>query len=93
MDNSKAVLGFLAGTAIGAILGILFAPDKGTETRRKISQKTTDTANSLKDSFNDFVDNLKETYMSASDEAQNLGEQAASTFNQAKNETRNALQP
>jgi gas vesicle protein len=31
MDSGKVVLGVLAGIAIGAILGILFASAKGTE--------------------------------------------------------------
>ena len=40
MSTSKTLLGFIAGAAVGAALGILFAPDKGTETRRKISEQT-----------------------------------------------------
>ncbi|MBK6732246.1 MAG: YtxH domain-containing protein [Bacteroidetes bacterium] len=36
MKSDKAVLGFLAGLATGAILGILYAPSAGKETRIKI---------------------------------------------------------
>lgn len=35
MNSGKVVLGALAGLAAGALLGILFAPDKGSETRKK----------------------------------------------------------
>ena len=39
MSNTKAVLGFVAGAAVGALVGILFAPDSGSNTRKKISSK------------------------------------------------------
>ena len=37
MKNSDVVVGILGGLAVGAILGVLFAPDKGSNTRRKIA--------------------------------------------------------
>jgi gas vesicle protein len=36
MNNSNKVLWFAAGAAIGATLGILFAPQSGEDTRRFI---------------------------------------------------------
>ncbi|GMN04683.1 YtxH domain-containing protein [Croceitalea sp. MTPC5] len=39
-DSSNTILGILAGTAIGAVAGILFAPDKGTNTRRKLVEQS-----------------------------------------------------
>ena len=45
--TGKVVIGMLAGAATGAILGVLFAPDKGTETRKKIAKKTKDVADDV----------------------------------------------
>lgn len=39
-DSSNTILGILAGTAIGAVAGILFAPDKGTNTRKKLVEQS-----------------------------------------------------
>jgi hypothetical protein len=39
--------GFLTGLAGGVILGILYAPDKGSETRKKIRVRINDTQQNL----------------------------------------------
>ncbi|MFZ6014344.1 MAG: YtxH domain-containing protein, partial [Bacteroidota bacterium] len=44
MNNGKAVLAVVAGVAAGVALGMLFAPDKGSDTRKKISKKGEDLA-------------------------------------------------
>jgi gas vesicle protein len=60
MDNGKIVLGVLAGLAAGAALGILFAPNKGTETRRKIGQKKDDLTDDLKHLWTGLTDKVEE---------------------------------
>lgn len=38
MKNLSVLAAFLGGAAVGAVCGILFAPEKGTDTRAKIAE-------------------------------------------------------
>ncbi len=58
MTNSKAVLAVLAGVAAGAALGMLFAPEKGSDTRKKVSKKGEDLADALNEKIDDKFDEL-----------------------------------
>ena len=64
MSSGKVLLGILAGAATGALMGVLFAPDKGTNTRKKIASKSEEYADDLKEKFGEFVDNVAEKYES-----------------------------
>lgn len=47
-SNTTTILSVaLAGAAVGALLGILFAPDKGSKTREKLSGGARKLANDL----------------------------------------------
>lgn len=72
MNAGKIFLGVLAGVAAGATLGILFAPDKGSNTRHKISKKGNDYVNGIGEKFNDFVDSVSNKYDKAKDEVAHL---------------------
>lgn len=91
MSNSKALLGFVAGAAVGALAGILFAPDKGSTTRKKIKNKSGDLADSVKHKFSDFIDGVKHIYSGAQDEVEELSDKAKAKAASAKNEVKNAL--
>ena len=68
MNTGKAVAGILAGLAVGALLGVLFAPDKGTETRKKIRRKGDDAIDGVKDKFEDLLEGLTAKFQKAKDE-------------------------
>ncbi len=57
-DNTKVVVALLAGLAAGAALGILFAPDKGTETRDKLTESLTNLGDSIKETAAAEIDKL-----------------------------------
>ena len=57
-DNTKVVVALLAGLAAGAALGILFAPDKGEETRDKLSESLKNLGDSIKETDAAEIDNL-----------------------------------
>lgn len=55
MSKINVVIGAVAGVAVGTLLGVLFAPEKGTETRKKISNKSKDSADFIKHKIVDIV--------------------------------------
>jgi hypothetical protein len=63
-SGDSMLLGLIAGAAAGLIAGILMAPDKGSETRRTLSQKGRETVDNLKGKVNDLVDTVADKYMS-----------------------------
>jgi len=52
---TETLVTFLAGTATGFILGILFAPASGTETRRKLKEQAMKTGEMAKEGYEKLV--------------------------------------
>lgn len=62
MNSGKVILGALAGLAAGALIGVLFAPDKGSDSRHKIVKKGEDYLDSVKNKFNSLLDTISGKY-------------------------------
>lgn len=62
MSAGKVLLGLVAGVTAGALLGILYAPAKGKDTRKKISKKGEDVIDAIKEKFDEVLEGISEKY-------------------------------
>ena len=72
MNTAKVIVGVLAGVAVGAAIGILFSPDKGVNTRKKISKKSDDLMHDIEDGLSEIYDTVAKKYGHASEEVEKL---------------------
>jgi gas vesicle protein len=86
MESGKVVLGVLAGVAVGAVLGILLAPEKGSITRGQILSKGEGYAHDLSDKLDHILETVSKTYDGALHQAGELTAKGRVKFDQIKKE-------
>lgn len=59
MNNTRLIAGIVTAFAAGAVLGILFAPEKGTVLRSRIAEKSKGLADNVNKSVRENVNALK----------------------------------
>ena len=84
MGLGKLILGVAVGAAAGALLGVLFAPDKGSATRQKLSKKGEDYVSGLKEKFNEFIAGITADVESAVGKGHDVVEKGKAKFEEAK---------
>ncbi len=67
-NTSKILIAMGAGLAIGGVLGVLFAPDKGTATRKKIADAPKELADKIKGKIKIGKEKLDEVFNRVNDE-------------------------
>ena len=74
MGTGKILVGVLAGVAAGALMGILFAPDRGSETRKKVVEKGKDLVGEVEETLKGFMTEVTQKFESAIKNAKEMVE-------------------
>lgn len=86
---SRSILAGLLGFAAGVTVGILFAPEKGTETRKKLKQNFDDLSEELKSEFSEELEEIR----TALTEAEDIAEEKVKKVIPKKRTSRKRIKP
>ena len=74
----------LVGAAVGGVVGMLFAPAKGSESRRKIAGIPEEITDTIKERFNDFLEEAKEEIEAVKHKANDFMKDGAGKYEKTK---------
>ena len=84
-DNGKILGALVLGAAAGAVLGLLFAPSKGSDLRKKIKDNAEDLIDELTDKIKEGKEALSEMKDKAMSKADDLKSKAEDQMDGYKN--------
>lgn len=71
---------FIRGLSIGFIVGVLFAPDSGRATRRKLSGVATDIKDDLEDTYDSISSSVKDKINKVKHKAEKLADKTGNAI-------------
>lgn len=80
-SNTKIILGLLAAAAAGAAIGVLLAPEKGSDLRKKIKDTVDEVVDDLSELLAIGKEEMKERFAEARDSAEEMKDKASDTYN------------
>jgi len=88
MTTTKVLLGILGAAAAGVVIGILIAPEKGSDLRSNIAKTAEDWADEVGDWVGKGKEYLAQMKSKAADQAEDLRDEGESTLNSLKGNLR-----
>ena len=82
--GSSFLMGLLAGTVLGAGLGMLFAPKAGSETRRQLSEQANKLRSTAGDTYNQATERVQQTYHQASEKVSQIVDRGREAYERAR---------
>ena len=82
--QTKVILGIIGAAAAGAVIGMLVAPEKGSELRQKVKDTASDLACQLADLFAQGKTELQNLKNKATSGAQDLKAEAENRYNNVR---------
>ena len=89
MNSGNVLLGVIVGAATGAAIGILFAPEKGADTRKIISKKGADYLHNLTSKVEDIPSTANREWDYAKREGEDWLDKGKEKAQEVKNEIKN----
>jgi gas vesicle protein len=83
-SNTKIILGLLAAAAAGAAVGVLMAPEKGSDLRRKIKDTVDEWADDLSELLAIGKEEMKERFAEAREGMEEVKDTVSDTYNRRR---------
>ncbi len=91
MSRGNILVSVIIGSFIGALLGVLFAPDKGENTRKQIAKKSDEYGDLVKTELDDFVKTMRKKYESALNDTEEIISKGKAKAEELRNEVKKAM--
>lgn len=80
-DNRNTVLWFLTGAALGGVVALLLAPEKGKDTRKRLVKQARRGTKAMSESSQEIISRGRELY----ERGREIAEEAADLFERGRN--------
>jgi gas vesicle protein len=83
-STGKVLLAIIGAAAAGAIIGMLVAPEKGSDLRKKIADTTGDWSSQLSQLLAQGKEQLQNLQKTATNETENVASEASDRYNKVR---------